>query len=692
MTDKSFTPPEIDYLSKDYASLRQVMRDHLATLLPDWQEQNPADIGNALLDLLAYAGDYLSYFQDAVATEAYLGTARRRVSIHRHTLLLDYDLHEGCNARVLVQVRVHNKKPVTLPKQTLLVTRAAVPTTVIGMGSASYSQILGQPVHYFETMHPASLIEAHNEIRFYVPEGADVQLRVGATHAVLEDWKPGGSRENRVLQLKAGDILVFTEIRNPETGDPDTADPTHRHAVRLNRVFSYYQDGKPLLEIGWHPADALPSSLVLKRYTEDKKSTEVSAACGNMIIADYGRTLCDHLAAVEENVEYSPRLTRLILTYSEPLAFDLPVRDTLTQNPRNSRPAVQLWQVGPQGKFSPQGDRLPLRVGQDTLVYDASQAETYLEHGDKKVYQTIPWTLRKELLNSDAMERDYRVELVDSREAQLKFGFDGMGWQPQAGDEFIAAYRVGSGAIGNVGIGAIAHIILPPDSPLMSEIISDGKPQAVIESVSNLLPAVGGQGREEIETARLLAPANLQTQARCITLADYEAVAESHPDVEAARAHWQWVATSHSVVLHILRRNRLEVDSAFQQAIQDYMQPYQIIGSDIQLLGPEIVPVYLRLKFTPNPHASRNTIREALIAVFSAKDPKGFFWPQNFSLGQSLYRSQIITHASQVSGIQEVKLVHFSTEPFGESNPVAEILSVPTTAIIGLQGLEIIDD
>ena len=184
----------------------------------------------------------------------------------------------------------------------------------------------------------------------------------------------------------------------------------------------------------------------------------------------------------------------------------------------------------------------------------------------------------------------------------------------------------------------------------------------------------------------------MQTQARCITLADYEAVAESHPDVEAARAHWQWVATSHSVVLHILRRNRLEVDSAFQQAIQDYMRPYQIIGSDIQVHGPEIVPVYLRLKFTPNPHASRNTIREALIAAFSDKDPKGFFWPQNFSFGQSLYRSQIITHAAQVSGIQEVKLLHFSTEPFGESNPVAEILPVPPTAIIGLQGLEIIDD
>ena len=41
------------------------------------------DRGFTLVELLAYAGDQLSYYQDAVATEAYLGTARRRVSARR---------------------------------------------------------------------------------------------------------------------------------------------------------------------------------------------------------------------------------------------------------------------------------------------------------------------------------------------------------------------------------------------------------------------------------------------------------------------------------------------------------------------------------------------------------------------------------------------------------------------------------
>ena len=73
--------PEISYLAKDYASFRQLILDRLAVTLPDWKERSPADIGMVLVELLAYVGDQLSYYQDAVGTEAYLDTSRRRISV-----------------------------------------------------------------------------------------------------------------------------------------------------------------------------------------------------------------------------------------------------------------------------------------------------------------------------------------------------------------------------------------------------------------------------------------------------------------------------------------------------------------------------------------------------------------------------------------------------------------------------------
>ena len=75
--------PALDYLARDYASLRQMLLDLVAQRNPGWTERSPADVGIALLELFAYEGDHLSYFQDAVDNEAYLDTARQRSSAHR---------------------------------------------------------------------------------------------------------------------------------------------------------------------------------------------------------------------------------------------------------------------------------------------------------------------------------------------------------------------------------------------------------------------------------------------------------------------------------------------------------------------------------------------------------------------------------------------------------------------------------
>jgi hypothetical protein len=99
--------PEINYLAKDYASFRRVIFDRLAVLMPEWRERHVPDFGVAVVELLAYTGDYLSYYQDAVATEAYLDTARQRISVRRHARLVDYRMHEGCNARAWV----HRNRP-----------------------------------------------------------------------------------------------------------------------------------------------------------------------------------------------------------------------------------------------------------------------------------------------------------------------------------------------------------------------------------------------------------------------------------------------------------------------------------------------------------------------------------------------------------------------------------------------------
>lgn len=103
-----FAAPDLNYLAKDYASFRRLILDRLALSMPGWQERHIPDIGLTLVELLAYVGDHLSYYQDAVATEAYLNTARQRISVRRHARLIDYAMHEGCNARTWLSLEVNN--------------------------------------------------------------------------------------------------------------------------------------------------------------------------------------------------------------------------------------------------------------------------------------------------------------------------------------------------------------------------------------------------------------------------------------------------------------------------------------------------------------------------------------------------------------------------------------------------------
>src|SRR5207342_294910 len=101
---------------------RRLMLDRLSLLTPGWTERSAADVGVTLVELLAFAADTLSYRQDVIANEAYLNTARQRVSVRRHARLVDYYLHEGCNARAFVHFEVIGQG-VALARATQLLTR-----------------------------------------------------------------------------------------------------------------------------------------------------------------------------------------------------------------------------------------------------------------------------------------------------------------------------------------------------------------------------------------------------------------------------------------------------------------------------------------------------------------------------------------------------------------------------------------
>ena len=348
--------PDLSYLAKDYASFRQLLMDRLALIMPSWTETHEPDLGVAVVELLSWVGDELSYYQDAVGTEAYLQTARQRISVRRHLTLIDYRLHDGCNARAWVCVQLlPGSAPVTLqPGDFAFITTPDVPvpgpallwSDLSAAGPASYQVF--EPV----LPGPAVLYPAHSEMYFWTWADGQCCLPAGATAATLVDaWAgdpPAPDAERpRALHLTAGEIIVIEEIVGPLTGAGPDADPRHRQAVRLTAVEPAVDPlfGQPVVTVRWSAADALtfPVCLSSLNSSDCTPVCPVSVARGNVILVDHGRSLtgCDGSPetltvpppvpspgpcqgpyqpgpAVTAQVPYEPALTQSPVTQAQP--------------------------------------------------------------------------------------------------------------------------------------------------------------------------------------------------------------------------------------------------------------------------------------------------------------------------------------------------------------------------------------
>jgi hypothetical protein len=606
--------PQIDYLTKDYASFRGLILDRLALIMPDWKERNPADLEIALVEVLAYVGDQLSYYQDAVATEAYLGTARRRVSVRRYARLLDYFMHDGCNARAWIAIDVDRNggaDGATFDAPTMILSRDRGDGATVR--PATLDEALASNPVVFETLHPIQTLWRRNRIQFHTWGDLRCCLPAGATRATLRG-KPDQ------LKLRAGDVLLFEEILGP-SGKAVDADPDHCQAVRLDGdpvPGTDQLDGTSVLEIAWHQEDALQFPLCLWQFAEGSGVTGASVARGNVVLADHGMSVPkpEVLAMVPlgDTVPYRPRLQRPGLT------FRMPYVDQLARK----RPAAEAIASDPQ-QAVPQ---ITLDDGPDT------------------------WSPRRDLLATNRFLPEFVVEMESDGRAYLRFGDDVLGRRPTEGSILSASYRVGGGRAGNVGPRALTRLVTDLDG---------------IGPVRNLLPAVGGEDPEPIERVRQFAPQAFRTQQRAVTEADYAEVTQRRRSVQRAAATRRWTGSWYTEFVAIDRRGGFAVDRPFRADMASYLESFRMAGTDVEIDPPTFVPLDVVLTVCVEPDYFRSDVKADLLRRFSkgrlADGSLGFFHPDNFTFGQPVFLSRVVAAAMEIEGVSWVDTSHGAESP-----------------------------
>jgi len=616
--------PAIDYLAKDYDSFRHALVTWMMERVPGWRASSEADLDHVLIDLFAAAADELSDFQDRTMNEAYLATARSRVSLARHARLVDYHVHQGNQASTWLAVTVTaGTAPFVLPAE--LAVRTG-PDDLPDEQVTFATRELALPA-----VGRAELRPELNRLRLHTWSDARPGLAAGAVAAdIVPDLPGAGQVEAEAVRalVESGRLghLLIAELLNPATGREAGRNPQKRQLLRLEPSAEVLRDpltGVWLVRVGWRPEDRLRHGYAFVTLCPDGPVAGVSAFFGNLLRAYEGRPVAAHFHEPGSPLPVdSPGLThrhfRRRTLYGEP-------RGVLCELPD----APLAYRPTPVGGEVPPVSTLAVEVEVPGGGADA-------------------WDERPTLVMSDdsSEEGDHFVVETDERgRSSLRFGNGVNGRLLPAGALVRCRYQQGGGRRGNIGAGSLDRF-QPLPIPL----------EGAIEAVWNPLDVTDGRDPEPASNVVRFAPEAWRAgQLRAVTLADYVARAREVPGVAAAAARYAWTGSWRTVRIAVDPVGTTVLSPALRDAVAGHLETVRLIGEDLEIRPPRFVPLAVTVRLCLDPAYWAEDVRAVLLEEFSdgytADGRPGFFNPDRWSFGQALHRSEIAGRVHAVAGV-----------------------------------------
>jgi hypothetical protein len=671
--------PRIDYLAKDYATFRQLLIDHLDRSTTEWGGAHPADFTTAVLEVLAYEADRLSYMQDAAANERTLATARLRESAVRHARLVDYHADDGSSARAFLRVRVSGAA--TIEPYARAFTRVDDPNLRLppGLSAEQANDAARLASEAFEVMprtraRDASdtdrawhLDETLNAIPFHTWGEDECSLPAGATEAVLS----GDITE----VLHPGDFLGMREMRGPADGDEPgharDADPEQVFLVRLTDVAAETGDevvdpsGEPLTRVRWHREDALARGLCI---VDGHVGSPRAEAFGNVVLVEHG-------TAVRQSLDL-------------PADFSDPDSQWPTVY-RQKLDTTRLLVSRDDGDVRECGGRRrqPLTLESERLdeVFATLPASHHLvpdpAGGAARVDlvelpDDVPWKEVPNTLRSQGDDPHFVIERDSDGSGWVRFGDGERGRRPAeisgATTEFEVEYRYGDAAAGNVAADTIAHI--EADSGASS-----------VLSVTNPLAAAGGRHPESIDSIKQEAPRSLRETERAVRPEDYAGFATELPAVQRARARFEWTGSWITVGVVADARGAAELSPEDTARLRRCLEEVRLAGYPVEVDPPVYVPIELDLgicmESAHEPYEVLAEVGAVLGSTCDSTGTPGFFHPDRLSFGQPIWLSDIVATASKVEGVASIRPHRFKRQ-YSTSSAL-------TSGVIEMQRFEI---
>ncbi len=607
------TEPSIDYLAKDYDSFKHNLIGAMMQRVPGWQPTSEADLDQVLIDLIAADADELSDYQDRVMNEAYLATARKRVSLARHARLMDYHIHQGNQAGTWLALKV-----------------AANMTLNNGFGAWTGADWRDKDSVIFASTQDQACFPLLNELGLYTWGDTVSAIEAGATSADLALPAPlnaANAADADILcnLLRQPDIryLVLQQVLNPETGMVNGRDSSARALLQLlegNAAAETAFDpmtGEWMVRVHWRAEDALARRYCFVTRCDGKGVIEnLSLFYGNLVPITHGRRCVTVFRAPGEALSPADD-SQFIHTdeaYYEPTPWgilcDLP-----------DGPLAYL--------DTPPGGEHATRT---TLAVEVSGFAD-------------PWAEQSDLIESQSADEHFLVETDEYERSRIRFGNNVNGRAPPQTAAVTCFYRAGQGVAGNVGLDRITGF--------------DAAGFPLVQEIWNPFDVKNGRAPEPAaEIVRRVPEAYRARQLRAITLEDYITRAEELPEVARAQARYAWTGSWRCVRIAIDPKGGTVLTDAVRRKIEGYLNAVRLIGEDLEVRAASFVPLDIHLVLCADPDYWPQDLHALLDQEFSdgytADGRRGFFHPDEWTFGQALHASQLIGRALSVEGVGRV--------------------------------------
>ena len=265
------------------------------------------------------------------------------------------------------------------------------------------------------------------------------------------------------------------------------------------------------------------------------------------------------------------------------------------------------------------------------------------------------WTLEPDLEASGPADAH---AVLDATSGAIRFGDGERGLAPPAGAVILASHRSTRAERGNLPAGAVDRLAGEPYNAGLD---------ATGLTVRSTIPATGGAPAETLEHAEGRAVELAVAVTRAVTLDDLRRVALDTPGTRVARAEAR--ANLHPampcivaagvlslVVLPHLPRHAPSPSRGLLRAVRAQLEPRRLIGSRIEVAGPEYTAVSVRAQVRARrlaePSLVRSRVVEALDRFLHPLDggPDGNGWP----LGRDVVSAEVLRVIDDVSGVDHV--------------------------------------